>query len=67
MPKDKKVSAVGIGKSIYDDWKLGAETITSDISRTVKNIMKKKKKEKSPYNKSSKYYKDGGMVITGRD
>tara|TARA_B000000565_G_scaffold55632_1_gene36952 strand:+ start:36 stop:239 length:204 start_codon:yes stop_codon:yes gene_type:complete len=67
MPNNKKVSAVGIGKSIYDDYKEGTKMITNDLTRTFKNMMKKKKKEKSPYNKSSKYYKDGGMVITGRD
>tara|TARA_Y100000004_G_scaffold61477_1_gene68801 strand:+ start:495 stop:698 length:204 start_codon:yes stop_codon:yes gene_type:complete len=67
MPNNKKVSAVGIGKSIYDDYKEGTKMITNDLTRTVKNMMKKKKKEKSPYNKSSKYYADGGIVMTGRD
>ena len=67
MPNNKKVSAVGIAKSIYDDYKEGTKMITNDLTRTVKNMMKKKKKEKSPYNKSSKYYADGGIVMTGRD
>ena len=67
MPNNKKVSAVGIGKSIYDDYKEGTKMITNDLTRTFKNMMKKKKKEKSPYNKSSKYYADGRIVMTGRD
>ena len=61
-PKKKKVSAVGIGKSIYDDYKLGVNSITNSLTKKAKDIMGKKSG-----GKVSQYYKDGGEVMTGRE
>ena len=58
----KKVSAVGIGKSIYDDYKLGVNSITNSLTKKAKDIMGKKSG-----GKVSQYYKDGGEVMTGRE